>query len=130
MSHPYSARILEHFRRPRNQGTLEHASVSQEGSNPLCGDRVRVELAVEGDVVRAAKFVANACAVCVASASVLTGLVHDAPLEDVESLTTDELVRALDARLPAARLACVSLPLTVLHAGVMLYRQRTREAAP
>jgi nitrogen fixation NifU-like protein len=127
MAHPYSAKILEHFRRPRNQGTLEHPTVSQEGSNPLCGDRVRVELVVEDGVVRAAKFVANACAVCVASASVLTDLVHDAPLDEVESLTTDELLRVLDARLPAARLACVSLPLTVLHTGVLLYRNRNRE---
>ena len=124
MAHPYSAKILEHFRRPRNQGTLEHPTVSQEGSNPLCGDRVRMELTVEDGVVRDAKFVANACAVCVASASVLTDLVHDAPLDEVESLTTEELLRVLDARLPTARLACVSLPLTVLHTGVLLYRQR------
>ena len=128
MAHPYSAKILEHFRRPRNQGTLEHPTVSQEGSNPLCGDRVRMELSVEDGVVREAKFVANACAVCVAAASVLTDLVHDAPLDEVESLTTDELLRVLDARLPAARLACVSLPLTVLHTGVLLYRQRKVEA--
>jgi nitrogen fixation NifU-like protein len=129
MAHPYSAKILEHFRRPRNQGSLPQPTVSQEGSNPLCGDRVRMELVVEGDVVRDAKFVANACAVCVASASVLTDLVHDAPLDEVESLTTDELLRVLDARLPAARLACVSLPLTVLHAGVQLYRQREAGAS-
>lgn len=128
MSHPYSAKILEHFRRPRNQGTLEHPTVSQEGSNPLCGDRVRLELDVADGVVRDARFVANACAVCVAAASVLTDLVHDAPLDEVESLTTDELLRVLDARLPAARLACVSLPLTVLHTGVHLYRMRAAEA--
>ncbi|MGQ0649515.1 MAG: iron-sulfur cluster assembly scaffold protein [Gemmatimonadaceae bacterium] len=131
MGHPYSARILEHFRRPRNQGTLENPTVSQEGSNPLCGDRVRVELLLEGEVIRHARFTANACAVCVASASVLTDLVRDAPLDDVESLTTDELLRLLDARLPASRLGCVSLPLTVLHTGVQLHRQRaTQVPAP
>lgn len=131
MGHPYSARILEHFRRPRHQGTLEHPTVSQEGSNPLCGDRVRVELELEGDVVHRAMFSANACAVCVAAASVLMELVHDAPLDDVESLTTDELLRILDARLPASRLSCVSLPLTVLHAGLQLYRSgATRPPAP
>lgn len=129
MAHPYSAKILEHFRRPRNQGSLEHPTVSQEGSNPLCGDRVRVELELDGEVIRAARFTANACAVCVASASVLTDLVKDAPLGDVESLTTDEILRLLDARLPAARLACVSLPLTVLHTGVMLHRQRATTGA-
>jgi nitrogen fixation NifU-like protein len=103
---------------------MENPSISQEGTNPLCGDRVRVELRLEGEVIREARFTANACAVCVASASVLTDLVRDAPLDDVESLTTEELLRLLDARLPKARLACVSLPLTVLHTGVQLHRQR------
>src|SRR5512139_153106 len=125
MGHPYSARILEHFRHPRNHGAMENPSISQEGTNPLCGDRLRVELRLEGEVIREARFTANACAVCVAAASVLTDLVRDAPLDDVESFSTDELLRLLDAQLPKSRHGCVSLPLTVLHTGVQLYRQRT-----
>jgi NifU-like protein involved in Fe-S cluster formation len=88
-----------------------------------------VELELDGEVIQRARFSANACAVCVATASVLMELVHDAPLDDVESLTTDELLRILDARLPAARLGCVSLPLTVLHTGVQLYRSRSPRPA-
>ena len=41
-SGPYGATILEHFRRPRNQGRLPNADASAEGANPLCGDRVRI----------------------------------------------------------------------------------------
>lgn len=129
MRHPYSDTILEHFRRPRNQGPLAGATITQEGTNPLCGDRVRIQLALDGDVVRDAKFSANACAVCVASASMLTGLVQRAPLDEVETLTIEDLTRALDASLPTARIACVSLPLTVLHTGVMLYRLSERGGA-
>jgi nitrogen fixation NifU-like protein len=122
MEQPYSDLILEHFRRPLNQGPLLNATISQEGTNPLCGDRVRIELLLDGDVVRDARFSANACAVCVASASVLTALVQRAPLDEVETLTVSDLLRALDASLPGARMGCVSLPLTVMHTGVMLYR--------
>ena len=122
MEHPYSDLILEHFRRPLNQGPLLDATISQEGTNPVCGDRVRIELLLDGDIVRDARFTANACAVCVASASVLTSLVQRAPLDEVETLTVADLMRALDASLPAARAGCVSLPLTVMHTGVMLYR--------
>lgn len=129
MQHPYSDTILEHFRRPQNQGPLADATISQEGTNPLCGDRVRIELRLDGDVVSDAKFSANACAVCVASASILTGLVKRAPLDEVETLTSEDLLRALDASLPSARLACVSLPLTVMHTGVMLYRLSARGGA-
>ena len=48
---PYGATIMEHFRRPRNQGPLPGADVAREGANPLCGDRVRVELTVRDGVV-------------------------------------------------------------------------------
>jgi nitrogen fixation NifU-like protein len=127
--HPYSDTILEHFRHPRNQGVLSDATITQEGTNPLCGDRVRIQLVLEGDLVRDARFSANACAVCVASASMLTGLVQRAPLDEVETLTVDDLMRALNAALPGSRISCVSLPLTVMHTGVMLYRMTSRGGA-
>jgi nitrogen fixation protein NifU and related proteins len=119
----YSQVILEHYRHPRNQGAMEGASMSEEGVNPLCGDRVRIQLKLEGDTVLDARFTANACAICVASASVLTDLVQGAPLDEVETLNIDDLIRTLDARLPKTRIACVSLPLTVMHAAVNIYRR-------
>ena len=121
MAGPYSATILEHFKHPRNRGTMPSPTVSQEGTNPLCGDRVRIELALEGDLVKDARFSANACAICVAAASMLTELVRGAPLEDVETLTVPELITQLKSDIPASRLACVRLPLTVLHTGLLRY---------
>jgi len=118
---PYSATILEHFKHPRNRGALSSPTVSQEGTNPLCGDRVRIELALEDDLVKDARFSANACAICVAAASMLTELVRGAPLEDVETLTVPELITQLKSDIPASRLACVRLPLTVLHTGLLRY---------
>jgi nitrogen fixation NifU-like protein len=119
----YSPMILEHYRRPHNQGAMDAPTLSEEGTNPLCGDRVRVQLKLEGEMVLDARFTANACAVCVASASILTDLVQGAPLDEVETLNIDDLVRTLDAKLPKTRIACVSLPLTVMHAAVNLYRR-------
>ncbi len=129
MSTPYGPVLIDHFRHPRNQGALPHATISQEGANPLCGDRVRIELRLEGDVVSEARFTANACAICVASASMLTGLVRNAPLDEVETLVVDDIVRALDARVPTARMNCIRLPLTVMHGAVNLYRRAAREGA-
>ena len=122
MPNPYGPTLVEHFRHPHNRGSLAAPSVTQEGANPLCGDRVRIELLVEDGMVRDAKFTANACAICVAAASVLTDLVKDAPLDEVETLTVEDLLRALKAEVPKARTQCVRLPLTVMHTGVS--RQR------
>ncbi|HEX9484382.1 MAG TPA: iron-sulfur cluster assembly scaffold protein, partial [Gemmatimonadaceae bacterium] len=47
----YQSIILDHNRRPKNYGALEHATSSAEGRNPLCGDEVRVELSVTGDAI-------------------------------------------------------------------------------
>jgi nitrogen fixation NifU-like protein len=122
MVNPYGPTLLQHFRAPTNRGTVRNASIKQEGTNPLCGDRVRIEMLVENDVVVDAKFSANACAICVAATDVLTGLVQRAPLDEIETLTVTDLLRALEAEIPSARMNCVRLPLTVMHGGVQLFR--------
>lgn len=126
MSVPYSPLVMEHFRRPRHRGALPGATISEEGVNALCGDRVRIELRLDGTVVAEARFTANACALCVASASVLTELATGAPLDEVDTLTLDDLLRTLGGQVPEARRNCVRLPLTVLHTGVMLHRRTHR----
>lgn len=121
MAGPYSPTILDHFKHPRNRGALPTPTVSQEGTNPLCGDRVRIELVLDGDLVSEARFTANACAICVAASSMLTELVRGAPLEDVATLTVPELVTQLKSEIPVSRMGCVRLPLTVLHTGLLRY---------
>jgi CTP:molybdopterin cytidylyltransferase MocA/NifU-like protein involved in Fe-S cluster formation len=127
---PYSPTLIAHFRKPRNQGALAGPSITQEGTNPLCGDRVRIELLVEQDIVRDARFTANACAICVASASMLTDLVKKAPLDEIETLTVDDILHSLNAQVPPARMNCVRLPLTVMHTGVHRYRRRRSGTSP
>ncbi len=115
MALPYGATVLEHFRRPRNQRMLDRPTVSREGYNPLCGDRVRIELDVDGPVIRAAAFTANACAICTASASLLTERVSGATLEAALAITDDDSLAALGSVLPAGRVACATLPLRALR---------------
>lgn len=122
MVNPYGPTLLQHFRKPDNRGSVRNPTIVQEGSNPLCGDRVRIELRVDQGIVVEAKFTANACAICVAAADVLTELVQRVALDEVETLTVMDVQRALRAEIPAARVNCVRLPLTVLHGGVQLYR--------
>lgn len=118
---PYGSTIAEHFRRPRNQGPLPNASASAEGVNPLCGDRVRMALIVDsGGVISNARFVANACAICVAAASLLTERVRGLSREDATSLTEDEAVSLLGQGVPPARRRCATLPLEALRRALAL----------
>ena len=115
MTLPYGATVLEHFRRPRNHRTLERPTVTREGYNPLCGDRVRIELQVEDFIIRAAAFTANACAICTASASLLTERLRDESVQAAAALTDEDALASLDAELPAARRLCAILPVRTLR---------------
>ena len=68
----YQELILDHSKRPRNFGPVAQASAMAEGSNPLCGDKVRVQLKMEGDVIEQAGFQGAGCAISTASASLMT----------------------------------------------------------
>lgn len=67
----YQEVVLDHCRHPRHRGTLEQPTHSAEGDNPLCGDRVRIELRLEGGTIVAAAFSGEGCAISTASASLL-----------------------------------------------------------
>ncbi|TMG79911.1 MAG: iron-sulfur cluster assembly scaffold protein [Betaproteobacteria bacterium] len=121
---PYGSAILEHFRRPRNQRRLERPSAAHEAYNPLCGDRVRLELEIDGLVVRAAAFTANACAICTAAASILTERLTGATLEDAAGVRDAEMLAALggEGAVPPARVTCALLPLQALRAALAAWR--------
>jgi nitrogen fixation NifU-like protein len=111
----YGSVVMEHFRRPRNHRALPHATAAHEAYNPLCGDRVRVEIEVHDSTIHDVAFTANACAICTASASLLTERVRGAGITDVARLDDDAVIAALDTALPAARVACAVLPAQALR---------------
>lgn len=83
----YQGVIIEHDRSPRNFRRLDHASHTAEGSNPLCGDRVSVELDVdaEGRIADIA-FQGAGCAISRASASLMTGALKGKTLAEAREL--------------------------------------------
>ena len=111
---PYGSVIAEHFRRPRNQGSLPDATASAEMVNPLCGDRIRIAVLVDGDAILEARFVANACAICIAAASLLTEHVRGMSPDDAARLG-DDRVLSLVGTVPAGRTRCATLPIEALR---------------
>ena len=81
----YQEVILDHNRKPRNFRKLASPTRGAEGYNPLCGDRVTVEIALEGDVIRDIGFQGSGCAICRASASLMTAEIKGKPVADAEA---------------------------------------------
>jgi nitrogen fixation NifU-like protein len=82
----YQSVILDHYKNPHNHRRLDDANRSAEGFNPLCGDRVEVSLKLEADTVRDIGFVGAGCAICTASASMMTEAVKGKTREEAEAL--------------------------------------------
>jgi len=73
----YQELILDHYRRPRNKGTLEQATHAVSLNNPLCGDEIDLQLRVDGDIIKEARFIGRGCSISQAAASMMTQLVKD-----------------------------------------------------
>ncbi len=78
--------IVDHNKRPRNFGRLDHPSKSAEGNNPLCGDTLEIFLDLEGDVIRDIRFECKGCAISTASASLMSESVKGKRVAEVRHL--------------------------------------------
>jgi nitrogen fixation NifU-like protein len=110
--------VIELFRHPKNRGQMLDPSASAEGANPLCGDRIRVELRGHAGGVTEARFTADACALCIASASLLTERVRGMSAADALRIDTAWLFSSLEGEPPPGRRKCAILPLDTLHRAV------------
>lgn len=87
----YQEVILDHNKKPRNFGKLEHASHHAEGHNPMCGDHISVALYLAGDSIDAIAFEGESCAICKASASMMTVAVKGKTRTDAQTLIQEFL---------------------------------------
>ena len=119
----YSEIILDHFRNPRNYGSLTSPDISYEDVNPLCGDRIRIELHVKDGTVEAARFKGDGCAISLAAASILTELLLGADVTGGDPISTHQLLSSLESDIKPARIKCALLPLEAVRSGIRRYNQ-------
>jgi nitrogen fixation protein NifU and related proteins len=114
----YRQYILDHFRDPRNHGSLDHPDIHAADTNPLCGDRIAIDLAVQDGQVAEVRFNGRGCAISQASASMLTEKVEGASLDELRAITPQDVLEMLGVEIGPARQRCALLALKVLHEGI------------
>ena len=142
----YQEVILDHNRKPRNWGTLADATHRAEGHNPLCGDHISLTLRLRDDTVDAINVHGESCAICKASASMMTTAVKGKSRSDSEGLVQefrDMATGKLDVGSPnhlgrllvfagvrdlPTRVKCAILPWHTLHAAFNCVASTTTEA--
>jgi nitrogen fixation protein NifU and related proteins len=105
----YRDYILEHYRQPHNFGPIDQPSAQFEGSNPLCGDRITMQVRVRDGVMETVGFTGRGCAISQASASLLTDEIKGKPLSEVAGFRADQLLDLLGVEISPARLKCAML---------------------
>ncbi len=118
----YRENILDHYKHPRNKGKIDGADSEGHDSNPLCGDDITYYLKFSKDgKVSEIKFDGSACAICLASASMLTEEIAGKPLEHARAYKKEQLLSTLGIDPGPTRLKCALLPLKVMKLAVYKY---------
>ena len=131
----YRQTVLDHSRNPRNFRRLESADRQVEGHNPLCGDKVTIYLHLNGEDIQDVAFEGTGCAICMASASIMTEVLTGKSVQDAQR-EVDQVLRefrvskdapdAVSGKMAAlagvrdypSRIKCAILPWKTLAAGL------------
>ena len=127
----YKEYILDHYRNPRNYGHLERVDATAEDLNPLCGDTIKIELALDGQGrVEDVRFSGKGCAISQASTSMLTESVKGMKLEDVARLSQESVLENVGIGISPTRMKCAMLGLKVLKSAALGEIASWPDAAP
>jgi nitrogen fixation protein NifU and related proteins len=98
-----SERLIDHFRNPRNVGELPPPAIKVDVVNPACGDMLRLSIQVSDGVIEAAAFKARGCVASIATASALTELLRGKTLDQLVTITAEEIEAEVDGLEPASK---------------------------
>jgi nitrogen fixation NifU-like protein len=116
----YKEYILDHYRNPRNFGHLDHPTAVAEDLNPLCGDKIQMELSVGSDgKIDDVRFSGKGCAISQASASMLTESIKGKTLEEVAHLSHDVVLENVGIGISPTRMKCAMLGLKVAKSAAL-----------
>ncbi len=119
----YSDKVLDHFRNPRNVGTLEGDDVAVgKVGNPTCGDIMEVYIRIDGEKIIDAKFRTFGCGSAIATTSMTTEIVKGMTLDEAMKLTREDVADELDG-LPPIKMHCSNLAADALHEAITNYRK-------
>lgn len=119
----YNETVMEHFKNPRNVGTIEDADGVGEVGNPLCGDMMTIYLKINDDRIDDIKFQTFGCGSAIAVSSMLTEIAMGKSIKEAKQITNKDVAKALQG-LPKNKLHCSNLGADALHMAIQNYEDR------
>ncbi|MBN1905147.1 MAG: Fe-S cluster assembly scaffold protein NifU [Deltaproteobacteria bacterium] len=119
----YSKTVMDHFKKPRNVGTIENADAIGEVGNPLCGDMMTIYLKIEDERITDIKFQTFGCGAAIAVSSMLTEMAKGKTIEEAKKITNKDVAEALEG-LPKNKLHCSNLGADALQVAIKDYEDQ------
>ncbi len=124
----YQENILDHYKSPRNFGRIENASVHHHEYNPLCGDQIEMFLIIDKNKkVADVKFQGHGCAISQASASMLTEEIKGKNIDELSSMTKENILKLLGIPISPVRLKCALLSLDTLKNSILIFEKYVKK---
>ncbi|MHC1722282.1 MAG: Fe-S cluster assembly scaffold protein NifU [Aminipila sp.] len=119
----YNDKVMDHFMNPHNVGELENADGTGTYGSPVCGDMMKIDIKVEDDVIKDAKFKTFGCGSAIASSSVATDMIKGLTIEEALAVTNKQIIDELGG-LPAVKIHCSVLADHAIKSAIYDYAQK------
>ncbi|OGB87987.1 Fe-S cluster assembly scaffold protein NifU [candidate division WOR-1 bacterium RIFCSPLOWO2_02_FULL_46_20] len=124
MASPYSEKVMDHFRNPRNVGEIANPDGIGKVGNPVCGDIMEMYIKVKDNVITDVKFKTFGCGAAIATSSMATELIKGKTIEEALNLTNKAVAEALDG-LPPIKMHCSVLAEDAVKGAIDDYLKKT-----
>lgn len=115
--------IMDHYKNPRNSGTLDNPTIKHTEYNPLCGDKIEMTIKINNGSLADVKFKGEGCSISQASASLLLEYAKGKNLAEVESITKEDIFEMLSIQLSPIRVKCALLGLDTLKNALIIHKK-------
>ena len=114
----YKEHILDLYKNPKNKKILNNFNSEFSKNNPICGDKIKIQLLIQKNKIKDMGFTGDGCAISQASASLLTDKIKNMPIKQVKNLTKEDVLGLLKIPISYARLNCALLPLDAINGAL------------
>lgn len=122
----YTETVMDHFKNPRNVGSIENPDGVGQVGNPKCGDIMKIYIKVNNDIIEDVKFETFGCGSAIASSSMATELIKGKSINEAVELSNKAVVEALGG-LPPVKVHCSVLAEQAIKSALYDYAQKTNK---
>lgn len=123
---PYSEKVMEHFRNPRNMGEIKNPDGVGRVGNPVCGDLMELQIKVNNGIIEDIKFRTFGCGAAIATSSMATEMAKGKTLGEAMKITKQSVAEKLGG-LPPIKMHCSNLAADALHKAIEDYLSKKKD---